>query len=106
MKHRTLIYEKSAPGRQGYTLPQCRSGESDILAGLPAEFQRHDDAALPEVTEGEAMRHFVGLSVKNHHLDKGFYPLGSCTMKYNPKINESLVRSDRFTLANPHGPDG
>jgi glycine dehydrogenase subunit 2 len=104
MKHRTLIYEKSAPGRQGYTLPECQRSEADILAGIPAEFRRYDDAALPEVTEGEAMRHFIGLSVKNHHIDKGFYPLGSCTMKYNPKLNDVAASMRGFTNHHPLAP--
>lgn len=86
-----MIYEKSVPGRKGYTLPDIRKTEEEILAFIPEKFRRSSDARLPEVTEGEAMRHFIGLSVKNHHIDKGFYPLGSCTMKYNPKLNEATA---------------
>lgn len=62
-----------------------------MLSAIPAKYRRAKDAALPEVTEPEAMRHFVNLSVKNHHIDKGFYPLGSCTMKYNPKLNDAAA---------------
>ena len=83
-----LIYDKSKTGRTGYTLPDLLSAEKEILAAIPAEFRRTSDAKLPEVTEPTAMRHFVNLSVKNHHIDRGFYPLGSCTMKYNPKVND------------------
>lgn len=88
---RLLIYEKSAPGRIGYTLPETIKSEADILSAIPAKYRRGQDAALPEIAESEVMRHFVGLSVKNHHIDKGFYPLGSCTMKYNPKLNDKAA---------------
>ena len=60
---------------------------------------------MPSVSEPEVMRHFVALSTKNHHIDKNMYPLGSCTMKYNPKINEKLARLPGFTEAHPHYPD-
>lgn len=86
-----LIYEKSVPGRTGYTLPELSIKERDLLATIPEKFLRQSEAALPEVTEGEAMRHFVALSIKNHHIDQGFYPLGSCTMKYNPKLNDAAA---------------
>jgi glycine dehydrogenase subunit 2 len=86
-----LIYEKSKFGRVGFTLPELNSEEASILSAIPAKHRRKNDAALPEVTEPEAMRHFVNLSVKNHHIDKGFYPLGSCTMKYNPKLNDAAA---------------
>ena len=104
MKKRTLIYEKSSPGRKGYTLPACRMSEDEILGSIPAEFHREIDAELPEVTEGEAMRHFVALSVKNHHIDKGFYPLGSCTMKYNPKLNDVAAAMPGFANHHPLAP--
>lgn len=86
-----LIYEKSKSGRTGYTLPELKSTEAEILSRIPTKYRRSQDAPLPEVTEPEAMRHFVNLSVKNHHIDKGFYPLGSCTMKYNPKLNDAAA---------------
>jgi glycine dehydrogenase subunit 2 len=86
-----LIYEKSKSGRVGYTLPQLSQSEQQVLSAIPARFRRSQDAALPELTEPEIMRHFVNLSVKNHHIDKGFYPLGSCTMKYNPKLNDAAA---------------
>lgn len=83
-----LVYEKSRSCRTGYTLPNLRTSEQEVLSSIPSGYRRKDDARLPEITEPEAMRHFVNLSVKNHHIDKGFYPLGSCTMKYNPKLND------------------
>jgi glycine dehydrogenase subunit 2 len=101
---RLLIYEKSVPGRKGYTLPDTRKSASEILSAVPEKFRRGADASLPEVTEGEAMRHFIGLSVKNHHIDKGFYPLGSCTMKYNPKLNEAAAALPGFTQHHPLAP--
>ena len=91
MNEGLLIYDKSKPGRTGFTLPATRSSAEEILSLIPARYRRKEDAPLPEVTEGQAMRHFVALSVKNHHIDKGFYPLGSCTMKYNPKVNDKAA---------------
>ncbi|MFQ5498172.1 MAG: aminomethyl-transferring glycine dehydrogenase subunit GcvPB [Candidatus Zixiibacteriota bacterium] len=100
----TLIYEKSVTGRTGFTLPSLKTDKKQILASIPNEFLRCSDAALPEVTEGEAMRHFVGLSVKNHHIEKGFYPLGSCTMKYNPKLNDAAASFSGFKERHPLAP--
>ena len=104
MDERILIYDKSVPGRTGYTLPATEKSENDILAAIPEKFRRTEPAALPEVTEGEAMRHFVGLSVKNHHIDKDFYPLGSCTMKYNPKLNDVAASFSDFREHHPLAP--
>jgi len=104
MTEKLLIYEKTVHGRKGYTLPDTHKTEEDILAFIPEKFRRCADAALPEVTEGEAMRHFIGLSVKNHHIDKGFYPLGSCTMKYNPKLNEAAAAFQGFRDHHPLSP--
>jgi glycine dehydrogenase subunit 2 len=104
MKQTNLIYERSVPGRKGYTLPATGKKRADILAAIPQKFHRGEPAALPEVTEGEAMRHFVGMSVKNHHIDKGFYPLGSCTMKYNPRLNDRAASMDGFTSHHPMAP--
>jgi glycine dehydrogenase subunit 2 len=83
-----LIFELSHNGRKGYTIPQLdvQSNLSDQT--IPQKFVRKASPALPEVSENEVVRHFVRLSNMNYHIDKGFYPLGSCTMKYNPKINE------------------
>jgi len=100
----SLIYQKSRRGRRGYTLPETSSSENDILGNIPEKFRRTEAAALPEVTEGEAMRHFVGLSIKNHHIDRGFYPLGSCTMKYNPKLNDRAASFVDFREHHPLAP--
>jgi len=71
---------------------------------MPLSFKRQNDSSLPEVSEPDIMRHFVNLSVLNHHVDKNFYPLGSCTMKYNPKINEETARSAGFAGIHPLQP--
>ncbi|MEO0162820.1 MAG: aminomethyl-transferring glycine dehydrogenase subunit GcvPB, partial [candidate division WOR-3 bacterium] len=96
-----LIFEISKPGRKGYSLPDL-----DVpTAELPAQYQRKKPAELPELSEPEIVRHFVNLSILNHHVDKGFYPLGSCTMKYNPKINEETARYPGFTHLHPLQPE-
>lgn len=104
MKQPNLIYQKSKVGRKGYTLPALDKSKDEILRDIPNEFLRSEDAMLPEVSEGEAMRHFVGMSVKNHHIDKGFYPLGSCTMKYNPKLNDKAASFPQITSHHPMAP--
>ncbi len=104
MNDKILIYEKSVPGRVGTPLPKTGRGESEILNLIPEKHRRRDDAALPEATEGEVMRHFIALSVKNHHIDKGFYPLGSCTMKYNPKLNDAAASLPGFINQHPLAP--
>ncbi len=92
-----LIFEISKTGRRGYSLPQC-----DVpLTEVPDIYQRKSPAALPEVSEPQLIRHFVNLSALNHHVDKNFYPLGSCTMKYNPKINEESARIPGFVHIHP-----
>lgn len=90
------IYEMSVPGRTGVLLPDCDVPESDI----PAELMRKD-LTLPEVSEMQVVRHFVKMSQFNHAIDKGFYPLGSCTMKYNPKVNEDVARLPGFAHLHP-----
>lgn len=91
-----IIYDLGAPGRIGVNLPECDVPETE----LPAELLR-DDLALPEVSEVQAVRHFVKLSQLNYSIDKGFYPLGSCTMKYNPKVNEDAARLPGFAQLHP-----
>jgi len=91
-----LIYEISVPGRVGVNLPACDVPQSE----LPTELLR-ESVELPEVSELQVVRHFVNLSQLNHAIDKGFYPLGSCTMKYNPKINEDMARLPGFAQLHP-----
>lgn len=90
------IYEISEPGRRGVLLPDCDVPESE----LPADLIR-DDVELPEVSELQVIRHFTNLSQKNYAIDLGFYPLGSCTMKYNPRINEDMARLPGFAQLHP-----
>jgi glycine dehydrogenase subunit 2 len=92
------IFEKHVAGRKGFTLPQL---DVPLDTGIPEKFQRANPARLPELSELDVMRHFTELASKNHCIEKGFYPLGSCTMKYNPKINETLVRNPAFNNLHP-----
>ena len=92
-----LIYELSAPGRIGVNLPRCDVPE----APLPESDLLRDELALPEVGELQVVRHFVKLSKLNYSIDQGLYPLGSCTMKYNPKVNEDAARLPGFAQLHP-----
>ncbi|MGG0666622.1 aminomethyl-transferring glycine dehydrogenase subunit GcvPB [Viridibacillus arvi] len=96
-----LIFELSTEGRVGYSLSELDVPAVDLAAILPSEFIRTEEAELPEVSELDIMRHYTALSRRNHGVDSGFYPLGSCTMKYNPKINESVARFAGFANIHP-----
>ena len=87
------IYEKSVPGRRAAQLPPLGEGinETPIDELIPAHLLREQPAELPEVSEPEIIRHYNRLSRRNFDLDTGFYPLGSCTMKYNPRLNERVA---------------
>lgn len=100
----TLIFELSKKGRKGYTLSPLEVPEQKIEELIPSNLLRKKKANLPEVGESEIMRHFVRMSEMNYHIDKGFYPLGSCTMKYNPKINEETAGMPGFTKSHPEQP--
>ncbi|WP_285849501.1 aminomethyl-transferring glycine dehydrogenase subunit GcvPB [Niallia taxi] len=100
-KHQPLIFENSTPGRIGYSLPEMDIPELDVSELIPADYIRSEPAKLPEVSELDIMRHYTALSKRNHGLDSGFYPLGSCTMKYNPKINENVARFSGFAHIHP-----
>ncbi len=95
-----LIFELSRPGRKGYQLPENKYGK-DAFASIPADLMRTEEAELPEVSELDVVRHYTNLSTKNFGVDTGFYPLGSCTMKYNPKINEEIAALPQFTQLHP-----
>lgn len=97
-----LIYQKSKSGRQAITVPKLDVENKPDL--IPAEYVRTIAPALPEVSELDLMRHFVRLSQLNHCIDKGFYPLGSCTMKYNPKVNDMLAALEGFKELHPLQP--
>lgn len=100
-----LIYDKSSPGRTGVTVPAVGVKEEKADKLIPAKFLRKIPAQLPEVSELDLMRHFVRLSHLNHSIDTGFYPLGSCTMKYNPKVNDAMAALEGFRELHPHQPE-
>lgn len=96
-----LIFELSKPGRTGYSLRQNNICTTDSLALLPEWGTRKTDVSLPEVSEVDVVRHYTNLSQMNFGVDTGFYPLGSCTMKYNPKINEEIAAMPEFQNVHP-----
>lgn len=96
-----IIFERSRPGRIGCNVPQCDTPEVD-LASILGEMR--EDLKLPEVSELDLLRHFTNLSHINYGIETGFYPLGSCTMKYNPKINEATARLAGFANLHPLQP--
>lgn len=96
----TLIFELSKPGRKGYSLPKNELSDYSI-AQLPENLLRQEVPALPEVDELTVVRHYTNMSNNNFGVDTGFYPLGSCTMKYNPKINEEMAAHPQFTALHP-----
>ncbi|MDF2499558.1 MAG: glycine dehydrogenase (decarboxylating) subunit 2 [Anaerosporomusa subterranea] len=100
-RNQAIIFEMSVPGRQALNLPQCDVPALEIETLIPAEFLRKADAQLPEVSQPDLIRHYTNLSKRNFGLDSGFYPLGSCTMKYNPKVNEDVVRYPGFAHIHP-----
>ena len=95
-----LIFELSQEGRKGYSLPKNRFGDYKV----PQEQRRQSDAELPECDELTVVRHYTNLSNNNFGVDTGFYPLGSCTMKYNPKINEEMAALPQFQNLHPMQP--
>ncbi|HHH30824.1 MAG TPA: glycine dehydrogenase subunit 2 [Polyangiaceae bacterium] len=98
------IFERGAPGRSGASLPPLDVPPVDVKARFGA-LARKTEAGLPEVSEAEAFRHFVRLSQQNFAIDTQLYPLGSCTMKYNPKVNEWAARQPGFLGLHPLTPD-
>ena len=97
-----IIFTQSKSGRQGFPTPNNNIDEFNLIDCIGAKYLRENLANLPEVSEPQIARHFVNLSVKNHHVDKNFYPLGSCTMKYNPKINDSIAMLNSFADIHPN----
>jgi glycine dehydrogenase subunit 2 len=95
-----LLSELSRPGRRGHQLPTFEDGLDDLAPELV-----RDDLRLPEMSELEVVRHFTHLSTFNHSIDGGFYPLGSCTMKYNPKVNEEVARLPGLSAIHPYQPE-
>lgn len=97
-----LIFERSQPGRIAYSLPESDVPVTDVTSLLPASMIRKSAPNLPEVSEVDLIRHYTELSTRNHGVDSGFYPLGSCTMKYNPKRNERIARFPGFSSLHPY----
>ena len=100
-KIQPLIFELSSPGREGMDLPALDVPPVNIAEVLPAHSLRDEAVSLPEVTELDVVRHYTNLSALNYGVDTGFYPLGSCTMKYNPKINEDMAGLPGFKHLHP-----
>ena len=96
-----LLFELSVENRKGYSLPPIQVPKKEITDVIPDRFVRKQPAGLPQISENEVVRHFIALSTMNHHVDKGFYPLGSCTMKYNPRINETVANSSCLKELHP-----
>lgn len=103
-EYNKLIFELSKKGRKAYTLPKLDIEEKPLEDILPQQMMRKEEIELPEVSEVDIIRHYTLLSNKNYGVDTGFYPLGSCTMKYNPKINEDMASLIGFTALHPYQP--
>ncbi len=102
--NRKLLIQRGGEGHRGPSLPPCDvpvKPLAELLPGVPLRAS----LALPQVTEPEVVRHFIALSTLNHHIDKGLYPLGSCTMKHNPKINDELASLPGLALSHPFAGD-
>src|SRR5208283_958041 len=97
-----LLFELSSPGKIGYQLPSLDVPEVDANTVLGEENVRTEIEGFPEVSEVEAIRHFTRLSTWNYAIDLGLYPLGSCTMKYNPRINEQVARTEGLSWTHPY----
>ena len=95
-----LIFEKGAEGRHLSILPSCDAEQVEF-----GEFSRQTELRLPQVSENELSRHYTQLAERSYGVNNGFYPLGSCTMKYNPKVNEEAASFDGFTHIHPLQPE-
>jgi glycine dehydrogenase subunit 2 len=105
-QNEALVFERSQTGRVGYRLPKLDVDEIKIDQIIPAELRRDDDLeGVPEVSEIDVVRHFTRMSSWNYSIDQGMYPLGSCTMKYNSRLNEKVARIPGFTNLHPLAPE-
>ena len=102
LKHNELSIEKSRSGRRGVQFIKTQAKAEDYL---PASYLRGNEPRLPEMSEFDTVRHFTRLSQLNYCLDGEFYPLGSCTMKYNPKAYDTLSTLEPFAAAHPFAPE-
>src|SRR5437773_11252227 len=99
-----LLFELGSPGRRAFDLPKLDIPEKKVPDVVDSKLLREDLSGMPELSEVDVIRHFTRLSTWNYHIDLGLYPLGSCTMKYNPKINERVARLEGFTQAHAYMP--
>src|SRR6476619_2883177 len=104
-QNEALLFERSSPGKKGYQLPTLDVPAVDAEAALGADNVRREIEGFPEVSEVETIRHFTRLSTWNYAIDLGLYPLGSCTMKYNPRVNERVARLEGLAAAHPYQPE-
>src|ERR1043165_1866663 len=101
-QNEALIFERSQTGRIGYRLPKLDVEETNLDEIVPSELRRDDDLeGVPEVSEVDVIRHFIRMSTWNYSIDLGMYPLGSCTMKYNSRLNEKVARIAGFANLHP-----
>ena len=105
VQNEPLLFELGSPGKRGYQLPPLDVPAIDSGQALGAGNVRSEIEDFPEVSEFEALRHFTRLSTWNYAIDLGLYPLGSCTMKYNPRVNELVARTDGLAWAHPYQPE-
>src|SRR5690242_2136 len=99
-----LLFELGSPGRRAFDLPLLDIPQKNVADLIDPKHLREDVPDMPEVGEVGVIRHFTRLSTWNYHIDLGLYPLGSCTMKYNPKVNERVARLEGFANAHPETP--
>jgi glycine dehydrogenase subunit 2 len=105
-QNESLIFERSQPGRTGYRLPALDVDETPLDELIPSNLRREDDlVGVPEVSEVDVVRHFTRISTWNYNIDLGMYPLGSCTMKYNSRLNERVARIPGFANLHPLAPE-
>ena len=95
------IFQKSNKSSNNFKIEDPGVEERELSEMIPDELIRKDEVGIPELSENEVIRHFTALSLRNYGIDNGIYPLGSCTMKYNPKINEEISNLDCFTDIHP-----
>ncbi|MGQ9633780.1 MAG: aminomethyl-transferring glycine dehydrogenase subunit GcvPB [Bryobacteraceae bacterium] len=105
VQNEPLLFEISAPGKRAWQLPPLDVPETDPGAALGEKHVRREIEGFPEVSEVEVVRHFTRLSTWNYAIDLGLYPLGSCTMKYNPRVNEAAARIEELAWAHPYQPE-
>src|SRR3954470_10316091 len=105
VQNEPLLIELSSPGKRGYQLPELDVPAAEPEQALGAANVRSEIPDFPEVSEVEAIRHFTRLSTWNYAIDLGMYPLGSCTMKYNPRINEVVARTEGLAWGHPYHPE-